>query len=118
MLKKRIQITLTDANGKSKSFAIRAGRNGLVTSPISTERGFGQSQTDSAEIDGFIVSGDVWRFFEGTLGLESLYEELTNNQHISDDLLDDFTECFQNASDDEFALVQWNELVSENNALK
>lgn len=116
MVQTKIQIALTDAKGKSKSFAIKASRNGLIQSPISTERGFGQSQTDSAEINGFTVSGDAWRFFEGTLGLESLYEELTNAQNTASTFLEAFMERFKNSSDDEFALVQWNELVSENNA--
>lgn len=108
----QIEITLTDTYGKTKTFAQKMGRNGLVTKPISTERGFGSSHTDYAEIDGFTVSGDMWRFFEGTLGVESLHEALTANSQSANELLESFEKLFKKTSDDDDAFLQWTKFIS------
>lgn len=116
IVRKELPITLTDTNGKSKRFLLKIVGDGLVTEPISSDRGFGASHTDSAEIDGFTVSGDVWRFFDGTLGLQALYEILAAKKRNAGEFLARFNERFEKTSDDETALVQWNEMVSVDEA--
>lgn len=106
------EVTLCDTGGKQKMFALDSGRNGPYHRPIWTERGFGAGPTHTACIDEVQLSGDVWRFFEGTLGLEALYAHLSKESVDAQACLLDFAEKFQSTSDDEQALLQWNLLLS------
>ena len=70
-----MKVTLRDTEGYTSGLEYSPRDNdSLHSKRLWTDCGFGGTHTDSAEIDGYEMSGDAWRFFEGTLGLESVYE--------------------------------------------
>ena len=106
------EVTLTNTYGKNKTFAWTTGRNGFYTRPINTERGFGDSHTDYADINNVEISGGLWRFFEGTLGIEVLYDQLNAPDIEPQDVLEGFAAVFNKTADDNEALQAWERFVS------
>lgn len=107
-----IEVKLVDAAGKAKMFSLIIGCKGFFVKPGWTERGFGTAQTNSATIDGVAISGNAWRFFESTLGLENLYGQLSKKGVDAESLLNEFCEKFQFTANDDTALSVWNDTVS------
>ena len=99
------KITLCDMNGKDMEFT----PDDCI---IRSDAGFGEAPTATAHLtlddDGIMLTGDAWRFIEGTLGLELL------TQYLEDDLgrgvwfvKEFFDEDFKNAGTDHEALLAW-----------
>lgn len=108
-----IMVTLTDASGKRKTFELYQGKQLAKSRPIHTERGFGFTHTSTVEIEGRTISADIWRFFEGTLGVDALYQQLNSERFIDSGAMDTFIERFQKTSTDGDALEAWNLLMTE-----
>lgn len=108
-----ITIKLNDANGKGKTYVLRQGAKGVVSKPLHTDRGFGQAHTDYAIIDGTTVSGDMWRFFDGTIGVNDLYEQITAEGVDSSEFLETFQSRFNRTGTDDQALKVWDEFLPD-----
>lgn len=110
-----MEITLHDTNGNSCSTDYRWNEAWeLQSEEIGRDPEFGDAgHTESAEIDGIKISGDLWRFLEGSLGLDAFYEGVQADDVGKRDILERFLEPFANAKDDASALVAWDLLVTE-----
>lgn len=111
-------IVLNDGNGKSARFeyGIRKADQQVFSKPAGRDRGFGEVHTDFAEVEQtsgkrFNISGDAWRFFEGTLGIKTLFETFAKD--YGPQLVEDFLEQFDGTGNDNEAMKLWQSLESE-----
>lgn len=116
--KEKIDIRLTDCDARTKEFSIELRGEKVISKPVHTERGFGQTHTDSAEIDGCEISGDLWRFFEGSLGVENLLKQIKVESGDSRAVIESFKSVFSRTADDDAALRAWEKYVAEKNSGK
>lgn len=109
---KQIQIQLVDGVGKACEFSMGYGKNGFSIKPTKKQRGFGlTAPTESCAISGATLTGDVWRFIEGTLGEQSLFDHLVKEGVDAEAFLDDFQDRFNDTQNDDDAMAMWNELT-------
>lgn len=113
---KTMDVTLVDAAGKHRNFSLSFSPKGLRSKPNWTERGFGTCQTDTAELDGLVISGDLWRFFDGTCGLEALLEIWHSESLNGPELVGEFATAFKATSDDNAAMDIWTKLTGKHAA--
>lgn len=110
--KRNMKITLYDQDGNSYGCEDTMVNGELVSKMLWSDDGYGDSITEKAEIDGISISGDFWRFLEGTLGLEELHWAL-NNEYLDTAFLTAFKKTFTGTSSDDEALVAWNVAVAD-----
>ena len=108
-----IEILLKDVFGKKHQFELSMSESGLQKKPIETDLDFGEGHTESARIDGAWVDGDVWRFLEGDLGLQVIYEQLNRNDINPENLLSAFVRIAHRVTQTESNLLEaWNFSIS------
>lgn len=112
------QITLENADGKKASFkcGVRKTDGLLFMRPQWRDRGFGDSHSKYVEFEmvngnSINVSADIWRFFEGTLGVATLFHFL--NRENGWDAFLGFVKEFKQTGDDDKALELWNKTVKD-----
>jgi hypothetical protein len=108
----QIQIQLVDGAGKSCEFSMGYGKNGFSIKPTQKQRGFGlTAPTESCTISGAMLTGDAWRFIEGTLGEQSLFDHLVKDGVDAGVFLANFQDRFNDTQNDAEAMVMWDEIT-------
>lgn len=107
-----MKVSLSDQEGLAMVVEYVTRADGSLRSDfIHADHGFGATHTESAMIDGIDISGDLWRFIEGTLGIEVLHESM-NSPSFGRDFLIAFKEKFRFTEGDEQAMRLWDSLKS------
>lgn len=107
----KIEVALIDCKGYSEEFSFNLINGDLSRNVTYRDDGFGASSIDYAKIDGYSISGDMWRFFERKLGQEELLKKIEAECGDSQAVIENFEPLFIKTSTDSDALDAWNAYV-------
>ena len=106
-----MKVTLTDTYGESSCFEYSKDADGKLQSKIVYEsEEFGEGHTDYAEINDIDITGNMCRFFEGMLGIESLYDVL-NDPELGSYFINEFKPVCALTKNDYEALEKWGKAI-------
>lgn len=109
-------LTLTNIQGRSANFECSVAPDQKVTlRTVRQDPDFPASHTAHAVLTTpectLHLSGDAWRFVEGTLGLHNLLTALAMDDGYS--FVTEFLELFENTRNDDEALSLWEALMAQ-----
>lgn len=102
-----LQVVLQDTEGFESMFTYRKRKSDgkLISRRDYQDRGYGKdTHTDSCTIAGDSYSGNMWRFFEGMLGIEGLFATLEQGEDLTE-----FANKYASTTSDDEALKIWDE---------
>lgn len=89
----KMNIVQIDENGESLVYSYEMVNGELISKTISESENFGDAKTAYCIIDGVHVRGDLFRYFEGDVGVDVLYTVMTD-PNLGQDFLKSFREHF------------------------